>query len=192
MIYTLKTEKFHDVEMTSAYAPDGGYIGDEEAVKFFEERGIQPELAHQSDKTCSIGFCEKEQKWYGWSHRAIYGFGIGSKVKKGDCGYIGATPEDLIEDRVNFFSDLGEETAKIKRDECQILPDKSGIRILHAPLVIPVADSIEDALDPDGKCQMIGLTKDAVSIIKCGRGEWEAKTLDDAKQMAIDFADGVS
>ena len=25
-----------------------------------------------------------------------------------------------------------------------------------------------------------------------GKGEWEAKTLDDAKQMAIDFANGVS
>ena len=28
-------------------------------------------------------------KWYGWSHRATYGFGIGDKVKKGDCAYTG-------------------------------------------------------------------------------------------------------
>lgn len=27
-------------------------------------------------------------KWYGWSHRAVYGFGIGDKVKKGDCAYV--------------------------------------------------------------------------------------------------------
>jgi hypothetical protein len=26
-------------------------------------------------------------KWYGWSHRAVHGFAIGDKVKKGDCGY---------------------------------------------------------------------------------------------------------
>jgi len=26
-------------------------------------------------------------KWYGWSHRAVYGFGIGDKIKKGDSGY---------------------------------------------------------------------------------------------------------
>ena len=32
----------------------------------------------------SIGFSEKEQKYYGWSHRAIYGFGIGDIVKEGD------------------------------------------------------------------------------------------------------------
>lgn len=39
-------------------------------------------------KTCgegSIGFSEKEQKWYGWSHRAIYGFGVGHVVEDGDC-----------------------------------------------------------------------------------------------------------
>lgn len=75
--------------------------------KFWKKHGIVPEGG-------SIGFSEKEQKWYGWSHRAIYGFGIGSKVKKGDAGY---NPE---------------------------------------------------------------------------KGEWVAKTLDDAKKMAIDFAEGVS
>lgn len=28
-------------------------------------------------------------KWYGWSHRAVYGFGIGDTVKKGDVAYKG-------------------------------------------------------------------------------------------------------
>ena len=35
----------------------------------------------------NIGFCEKEQKWYGWSHRAIYGFGVGSKITKDSAAY---------------------------------------------------------------------------------------------------------
>lgn len=52
-------------------------------MKFFAKHGITKVY------NGSIGFSEKEQKWYGWSHRAIYGFGIGSKVKKGDCGYKG-------------------------------------------------------------------------------------------------------
>jgi len=52
-------------------------------MKFFAKHGISNVYGG------SIGFSEKEQKWYGWSHRAIYGFGIGSKVKKGDCGYKG-------------------------------------------------------------------------------------------------------
>ena len=52
-------------------------------MKFFAKHGISKVYGG------SIGFSEKEQKWYGWSHRAIYGFGIGSKIKKGDCGYKG-------------------------------------------------------------------------------------------------------
>lgn len=32
----------------------------------------------------AIGFAPKSQKWYGWSHRAVYGFGVGHTVKKGD------------------------------------------------------------------------------------------------------------
>jgi len=31
-----------------------------------------------------IGFAPTSQKWYGWSHRAIYGFKVGDTVKKGD------------------------------------------------------------------------------------------------------------
>lgn len=41
--------------------------------KFLEKHGITT----VSCKGAAIGFSEKEQKWYGWSHRAIYGFGIG-------------------------------------------------------------------------------------------------------------------
>ena len=43
--------------------------------------------ADPADNVCSIGFCEKDQKWYGWSHRAIHGFGIGDEMKKGMIGY---------------------------------------------------------------------------------------------------------
>ena len=28
-------------------------------------------------------------KWYGWSHRAVYGFSVGEKVKEGDVIYSG-------------------------------------------------------------------------------------------------------
>ena len=41
--------------------------------KFLEQHGIKT----VSCNGAAIGFSEKEQKWYGWSHRAIYGFGIG-------------------------------------------------------------------------------------------------------------------
>ena len=47
---------------------------------------------------CSIGFNEEEQKWYGWSHRAIYGFGISSQIKKESSGYLPTDKNDFFED----------------------------------------------------------------------------------------------
>ncbi len=69
-----------------AYTPEGAYIGNlGRARSLCEKRGIAPELMSPGRKVCSIGFCADEQKWYGWSHRAIYGFGVGAVVAEGDC-----------------------------------------------------------------------------------------------------------
>ena len=66
--------------------PKGDWIGDEEAAKFLcKKRGIAPIKASPDHCVCSIGYSEKEGKWYGWSHRSIFGFKIGDVVKKGDC-----------------------------------------------------------------------------------------------------------
>ena len=184
----------NETVLVSAYSTiDGGYIGDEDMAKMLAGRGIAPQKRTENG-TCSIGFNEAEQKWYGWSHRAIYGFGIGSTCKSGDCGYVGSTPEELIVDRVRFYADISDEVAERTRAECQILPDRSGIRILHAPITLPTInlDLLSDTLAGDHEPEMQTLFEDAVSIQKCGRGEWTAETLEDAKQMASDFAEGVS
>lgn len=55
--------------------------------KFFNKHGIVPEKISPSSKVNQIGFSEKEQAWYGWSHRAIYGFKIGVKSGPGKVGY---------------------------------------------------------------------------------------------------------
>ena len=34
----------------------------------------------------STGFSEESQTWYGWSHRAIFGFKIGDKIFEEDFG----------------------------------------------------------------------------------------------------------
>lgn len=99
--YVVRTERFPDLEdavIESAYTDDGAYIGDPGTAHFLVvKRGIRPELL-PGHNVCSIGFCEREQKWYGWSHRAIYGFGVGDVVKSGDCTAMsGCTPEYLAE-----------------------------------------------------------------------------------------------
>lgn len=85
-----------------------------------------------------------------------------------------------------------------------------GIRIKHEMTTLgpkfitdesDVIASMEDFVAADS-IENIPQTKESSGVaipidseyqyIKCGRGEWTAKTLKDAKQMAIDFAEGVS
>ena len=85
------------ITMISAFTLDGHYIGNSKfAHRLVVKRGIAPELADSSHNVCSIGFCAKEQRWYGWSHRAIYGFGIGAKVKEGDCAASSGWTDDYL------------------------------------------------------------------------------------------------
>ncbi|MBH5389140.1 hypothetical protein [Bradyrhizobium diversitatis] len=73
------------VEMDAVYNAHGVYVGDKETADFLADKGILPEPRTEQSSVCSIGFSHKDQKWYGWSHRAIHGFGIGDAVKDGDC-----------------------------------------------------------------------------------------------------------
>jgi hypothetical protein len=76
----------HAIWLTSAYNVHGDYIGDAPTAHYLcVKRGIAPILRTPKSNVCSIGYCTRNGKWYGWSHRAICGFGIGSEVKKGSC-----------------------------------------------------------------------------------------------------------
>ena len=114
------------------------HVGMEDNIKYLAEREITESLTH------GVGFSPKDKKWYGWSHRAIYGFEVGSECKKGDVHYTANNPEELIDDYANFFADISEECAESHRAECQILPDRSGMRILHTPIKLPVAKDFEE------------------------------------------------
>lgn len=101
------------VIVKSAYTPTGDYIGDKRTAHFLiSKRGIKPEKRSPDKNVCSIGWCERERKWYGWSHRAIFGFGIGSDVQEGDCcassgytaEYLKEHPEDDLSLPVGFVA----------------------------------------------------------------------------------------
>lgn len=64
-----------------AYTFAGDWIGDSRrAHRLLTKRGIWPMKSSPEHCVCSIGFCPEERKWYGWSHRAICGFGIGDRI----------------------------------------------------------------------------------------------------------------
>lgn len=168
------------MEVEAAYTLADEYIGNPDAARTICGMGIKPELRSPDHNVCSIGFCEAEQKWYGWSHRAIFGFGIGSTVKKGDCGYVPVDMEDACADAVNFWQDDGHLNTTARPSV-----DADGRACIAIEWTY--ADTI-----PNKKLH--GEKGGAVTYPPepFGRGEWTAETLDDARQMACDFAEGVS
>ncbi len=76
---------------------DDKYVGTLEDAKKLFDKGILPET-YNDRNVCSIGKSYKDNKWYGWTHRAIYGFQIGDVVQEGDCtASSGWTEEYLAE-----------------------------------------------------------------------------------------------
>lgn len=183
--YEIRMEKWSicqadDPEMEAAYTKKGEYIGSrKDAERLCQKHGILPEKADEKHVVCSIGFCEAEQKWYGWSHRAIYGFGVGSEVKRGDCAYHPTDKDDFLNDMVNFWSDEDRLDVSGKRTE---IDGEPGVLVSWT-----YGDNIpNEALRGETNSMFSAYPRE------WGRGEWVAETLEDARQMAVDFAEGVS
>ena len=148
---------------------DGSYItmeGREGDVKYLADKEITEQLAH------GVGFSPKENKWYGWSHRAIHGFEIGSTSKKGDCHYRESTLDEEVEHAINFWSEPGSPATFDRFD----LINGETVIVLELGRESDEIMSVSWHYDPEN----------------FGRGEWTAETMEDAKQMAIDFSEGVS
>jgi len=76
-----------DWEHEVAFSIDGVYLGlKKDAHYLMVKRGIIPMKRDFMRMNASIGFSPKEGKWYGWSHRAIFGFKPGMVGKKGHIG----------------------------------------------------------------------------------------------------------
>jgi hypothetical protein len=82
--YEIRIEEVFDSEaptiMRNCYSTkDGYYIGDEKIAKFLcDKMGIWPENG-------AIGYSKKNRRYYGWSHRAICGFGLGDMLFDERC-----------------------------------------------------------------------------------------------------------
>lgn len=148
-------------------------VGMEDNIEFLANREITEELTH------GVGFSPKDRKWYGWSHRAIYGFEVGSTCEKGDAHYRGSNMKELEEAAVRFWED--EHHLNVRSDG--VVEDRGE---KYFDIKWDYTDNV-----PNEKLR--GTISGCHHHIKdLGRGEWEAKTMEDAKQMAIDFNEGVS
>jgi hypothetical protein len=72
-----------DVVDESAYSKEGVYIGTvKTAMLLTDDKKIEEfHPAYEGGKVCSTGFSSELEMWFGWSHRAIRGFGIGYVVE---------------------------------------------------------------------------------------------------------------
>lgn len=129
----------------------------------------------EAGKPVNIGFNPEEQKWYGWSHRAKFGFGVGSECKKGQCHYRPVDKDDFLDDMIRFWTE----------------GHHVNIRGEHKGDGVYIEWDYSHAV-PNEKLrgQISGCHQDYPS--EYGKGEWTAATLADARQMAMDFAEGVA
>jgi len=184
-----------DFSYKTAYNFNGDYIGSSRrAHNLCVKRGIKPELISPTHNVCSIGFNEEEQKWYGWSHRAIYGFGVGSVVVKGDIGYVPSTHDEMWESLRGMFEAIPVEE---RTGDCYFDPNIRNLNIskLEGQLVIQFERGMqqyETAKDGEQIPTTTTSWESFEEVYKLGRGKWTAETLVDVKQMAINFANDIA
>ena len=150
------------------------HVGLERYIKFLADREITEQLIW------GAGFSPKYNTWYGWSSKAIHGFTIGSTCKKGDYHYIPSTVDELF-DYLTKKNEYGnalydpENVLKVYDFE-DVLKIDGGVEIHHKqPSII--------GKDYNGNLIVVN-----TQFIPVGRGEYTIKTMDEAKQLAIDFS----
>ena len=169
---------------------DGSYltrVGMENELSFLLKKGITELIqdGYGEPKTSCIGFNPIEQKWYGWSHRAIFGFGIGSECKQGNCGFNPKNKVEFTENCLRFWgdTDMNGDTYKTNPTVREGFQD--------GELGVYVEYIYNDKVPNESmRGQLGGMFEPYPKT--WGKGEWVATTIEEAKQMAIDFARSVS
>jgi len=168
-----ETCSVHRSRFDDSYITHVGELHEDVGIfRYLAEHGVTEELTH------GVGFSPSENKWYGWSQRAIYGFEIGSTCEKGDCHYRASNLDDEKEKAARFWSDEHHDNVTV------VETDTAGV--LKVSWTYNYSTPNEDARGRIGGVEWHFDPKNY------GRGEWTAETMEDAKQMAIDFNELVS
>lgn len=190
-----------------AYSLNDEYIGDVVSAEMLcRKYKIKPQLRDPNHYVCSIGFSDETQEWYGWSHRAIYSFGIGSTINESMCGYVPSTVDELYVKHCEWYSDFSMDYTP--KAYCDYENNRLVIEhIMSKKKILTLApdfnsdewnidnfDEYDGEIDNDG---LEGIHWKWETYIENqyqypGRGVWTAKTLEDARKMAEDFAEDVS
>jgi len=120
---------------------------------------------------CTIGWSEITKSWFGWSHRAMKGFTIGSKITKGHLGYRPSTNQEVLGDAISYYR------------------KNNKIQSVNSNTIVDGQPDFEIIYESK-QTKSVGSYKEIYPEL--GHGEWIAESYEDAKEMAIDFAQDVS
>lgn len=173
--YTLKVVRLDggrpedDVMTKQCVTSAGDYIGDPRTTDLLINKyGIRHfEKTEPAHCVCSIGYNPDTRTWFGWSHRAIFGFAPGSTCKMGDCQFEPSNASEFLDSLKSWY---GDDVYK----EPKYTETVAGVNVTYK--------------DCNGK-EMLSFEPYPA---QWGRGQWVATTEEDAKQMAIAFAKSVS
>lgn len=173
------SEKYPVVSVLSAYNHNDEFIGAPAWAEHLAILGIAPEIRQEvNDRVqndgrgyvCSIGFNEKEQTWYGFVPGKILGFKVRHKTKLGDVAFIPSNFEEYKKHLLSLYDMHPVVSA--------VMEEKDDALVIH----------YEVDLGEEGKERR---EKQYPKEMAYGRGEWTAETLEDAREMAADFARGL-
>jgi len=145
------------------------------AKEICNNRYIHPRPLNDEDvgtgALCAIGKSDQDGKWYGWSHKGIQGFEVGDSVLPGHDAFHPMKWGDYGVHMLIGF----EQQFKDKYSNFQVH------EITDGPVTLGILLTWNDE-NAETQGRFVGPPK------HWGRGAWTAKTEEDAKEMAKDYA----
>jgi len=199
-----------------AYAFDGSYVGtfnEHLIIGIIDKFQITPQRAFPEATISKLGWSDLTNKWYAWNRATYNSFTIGSQITKKDLGYIPDNKDEFLIATKRFWEDAWEtprrkkdviaihdtEFENVYEDEVEVMDEKTGLMKIHSEikkggkLLHGVRVSWTYTHDVPNETLRGQPGGNFTPYPKnWGRGEWTALTMDDAKQMAMDFVRSLS
>ena len=136
-----------------------------------------------------VAFSEKNQTWYAFSveRNKIYEFCVGLRITKDDFAYMPSTEEEVIDILINHcLKRYKDHVESFTYEIVEKLYDRGGGTLLYKNKYLALSLTFKK----DINYTYAGETEIKYIVLdnKFGKGEWEAKTIDDCRIMAVQCA----
>jgi len=184
-----------EIDSTRTVTDIGDVIGTMDLARvLYREFQVMPIKSKDLDDEVSIGYSDYTGQWYGWYNGVFKTFTTGSTIYRNDIGYQPTTIADLRSYLEDFMVRL---TPRGMMASASFEEIHEGIVVRR--MMLNNQDDMENMAKEIEKC---GSDQDAMeaffeskegkkTTFRTGKGEWTAITDNDAREMAIAFADNL-